>query len=185
MEPYLTITTLNDFIFCPKSIYFHALYGRYSHRVYKDQPQIIGTLNHENIDQQKYSSAKRYVQGLEIWSEKYRLCGKIDIYDSETKTLIERKTKIKKIYDGYKYQLYAQYFCLQEMGFEVEKLKWHSLQDNKNYFLDLPGEAEIKEFEALLDAIRSFDVSQKNFTQNPEKCKNCIYAPLCDTYCPS
>ncbi len=181
MEPYITISTLNDFIFCPKSIYFHKLYGKYHAQIYKQKPQIVGTINHENIDHQKYSSAKRYIQGLEIFSEKYRLCGKIDIYDSQEKMLIERKTKIKKIYDGYKYQLWAQYFCMMEMGFEVEKLKIHSLEDNKNYFLDLPDKKEILEFEDLISQIRKFNIKNKNFVQNPEKCKNCIYAGLCDS----
>jgi len=181
MEPYLTITTLNDFVFCPKSIYFHHLYGKYHHQVYKQKPQIVGTINHENIDKQKYSSAKRYIQGLAVFSEKYKLCGKIDVYDSEKKVLIERKTKIKKIYDGYKYQLLAQYFCMQEMGFEIKKLKFHSLTDNKNYFLNIPKQNDLEVFENILFQIRNFNIENKNFVQNPEKCRNCIYAGLCDS----
>jgi len=181
MEPYITITTLNDFVFCPKSIYFHNLYGKYNVQIYKQMPQIVGTINHENIDTQKYSSAKRYIQGLEVFSEKYQLCGKIDVYDSEKKVLIERKTKIKKIYEGYKYQLWAQYFCMQEMGFEIKKLKFHSLQDNKNYFLDLPNKKDLEEFENIIFQVRSFDIRNKNFVQNSEKCQNCIYAELCDS----
>ena len=180
MEPYITVTTLNDFIFCPRSIYFHKLYGKYENRIYKKEPQIKGTINHENIDKQQYSSAKRYIQGLEIYSEKYKLCGKIDIYDQKEKTLIERKTKIKKIYDGYKYQLWAQCFCLLEMGYEIKKLKFHSLEDNKNYELKIPNKEEIKEFEDIIFQIQNFDISDKNFSQNPEKCKNCIYSELCD-----
>ena len=39
-----------------------------------------------------------------------------------------------------KYQLYAQYFCLREMGYEVEKLKLYSLDDNKVYEIPLPNE---------------------------------------------
>ena len=182
MEPYLIITTLNDFVFCPKSIYFHNLYGRYSARIYKQTPQIVGTINHEKIDNSQYSTKKRYLQGLEVYSEKYRLCGKIDIFDLQTQTLIERKTTIKQIYDGYKYQLWAQYFCLQEMGYDVKKLKLHSLTDNKNYFLAPPDSKDTAEFEKLLADIRSFDLYDQNFSQNPTKCKRCIYAELCDTY---
>ncbi len=181
MEPYLIITELNDFIFCPRSIYFHKLYGRYSERTYKQKPQIVGTINHEKIEQKVYSTSKKNIQSLAVFSEKYRLCGKIDLYDGDTKTLIERKTKIKKIYDGYKYQLWAQCFCMQEMGYEVEDLVIRSLDDNKKYKVSLPTKKEVLEFEALLQDIRNFDPHNKNFSQNSEKCKNCIYASLCDS----
>ncbi|NCP67647.1 type V CRISPR-associated protein Cas4 [bacterium] len=181
MEPYLIITELNDFVFCPKSIYFHHLYGRYHAGLYKEKPQIIGTLNHERIDKQSYSTEKRYLQGIEIYSQTYGLCGKIDLYDAQTKTLIERKTQVKTIYQGYKYQLWAQYFCLTEMGHEVKKLVLRSLNDNKNYALLPPSPAEIKEFETHLKKIRQFNPNDPSFTQNPEKCRRCIYAPLCDS----
>ena len=121
---------------------------------------------------------------MEIWSDKYRLCGKIDVYDSEEKALIERKTKIKTIYDGYRYQLYAQYFCLVEMGYEVEKLLFHSLQDNKRYILDLPKKREINEFEGVLAQVRGFSLEDEDFEQNSEKCRNCIYSELCDKNIP-
>lgn len=181
MEPYLIITELNDFLFCPKSIYFHNLYRPYEDRTYKQRPQIIGTLNHANLDQNKYSTAKKYLQGLPVFSPKYQLCGKIDLYDCETKTLIERKTKIKRVYRGYKYQLWAQYFCLTEQQYQVHKLVLRSLTDNKNYPLALPTATDIAEFESFLQAVRNFDPRAQNFTQNPRKCQNCIYAELCDS----
>lgn len=42
MESYLLITYLNDFIFCPLSIYFHQLYGGLSERLYYDDVQMNG-----------------------------------------------------------------------------------------------------------------------------------------------
>lgn len=62
MEDYIQISLLNDFIFCPRSIYFHRLYEKYSAKNYKRKPQIVGTLKHENIDQQNYSSRKEILQ---------------------------------------------------------------------------------------------------------------------------
>jgi CRISPR-associated exonuclease Cas4 len=180
MEPFLPISFLNDFIFCPKSIYFHNLYGGYEKEVYHDLPQKNGNMNHKTIDEKTYSSRKTMIQAMDIYSAKYGLCGKIDLYDTETKTLIERKTKISVIYDGYRYQIYAQYFCLTEMGYPVEKLFLHSLKDNTRYPIPLPSPAEITEFETLLDKINRFDVFDPNFTQNPEKCQKCIYRELCD-----
>jgi CRISPR-associated protein Cas4 len=179
MESYIQITLLNDFIFCPRSIYFYRLYEKYASQNYKEKEQKIGTMNHKNIDKQKYSTKKNILQGLSVYSEKYNLCGKIDIFDLDKGELIERKTKIKNIYDGYRYQIYAQYFCLKEMGYQVNKLFLHSLVDNKRYQLDLPKEKEIKEFEELLQKIRNFDLKTK-FKISSEKCKKCIYAELCD-----
>ncbi len=174
----IQISKINDFVFCPKSLFLHGIYESFSNKTYHYSPQTKGKIKHENIDQQKYSTAKRYLQGLEIYNEKYSLIGKVDVYDKEEKALIERKSKIKKIYDGYKFQLYAQYFCLLEMGYEVEKLFFHSLDDNKRYEIDLPTGEELEKFEKIIETIRNFKLSG-NFKQNPKKCTKCIYRELC------
>lgn len=139
MHSYIRISTLNDFVFCPKSIYFHDLYQKYNRSTYQDTPQIEGTLAHEAIDLKKYSTAKKYIQSMAIYSHTYKIAGKIDIYNKETKTLVERKRKIKKVYDGHRYQLYAQYFCLIEMGYDVQNLQIYSLIDNISYPIPLPS----------------------------------------------
>lgn len=182
MESYLPISFLNDFIFCPRSIYFHNLYGHYNKTLYQDAPQVAGSLAHRRVDEKAYSSQKRYLQGLEIFSEKYRLCGKIDIYDAEDAALIERKSRISTIYDGYKYQLYAQYFCMSEMGYAVKRLFLHSLETNRRFAVRLPSAAETAAFEKLLADIAAFDLAQTGFTQNPAKCRRCIYSGLCDFF---
>jgi CRISPR-associated protein Cas4 len=115
-ENYIQISKLNDFIFCPRSIYFHGIYEDKKESNYHRTPQINGKIKHEAIDYGRYSTAKNILQGIEIYSEKFGLIGKIDVYDNRKKELIERKAKIKKIYQGYLYQVYAQYFCLVEMG---------------------------------------------------------------------
>ena len=46
--------------------------------------------------------------------------GKIDVYRAKDKYLVERKYQLRQIYQGQIYQLWAQMFCLQEMGYEVE-----------------------------------------------------------------
>ncbi|HMT00918.1 MAG TPA: type V CRISPR-associated protein Cas4 [Candidatus Absconditabacterales bacterium] len=182
MENYIRISNLNDFIFCPKSIYFHELYQKYDEQIYKDTPQVAGTQAHEAIDLKKYSTSKNILQSLSVYSEKYNIAGKIDLYDADKQLLIERKKKISKIYDGYRYQVYAQYFCLQEMGYPVCEIKIHSLVDNKSYDIPIPNEQETAEFENLLEKYRKFNLSDPKFAQNPEKCKMCIYNQLCDYY---
>ena len=180
MEQYIQITKLNDFIFCPMSLYYHSLYENFSQKTYHGTPQTVGKIKHKNVDKEKYSSNKRYIQNLPVYSEKYNLMGKIDIYDQEKKALIERKFKIKQIYDGQKYQLYAQMFCMQEMGYEIEKLFIHSLSDNKRYKIALPNKTEIEKFKKIIQDIQNFKVEEFNQKINKNKCDNCIYKELCN-----
>ena len=180
MEAYMPISIINDFIFCPLSIYFHNLF-RTDDILFQDLPQIEGKQAHQSIDNSNYSSKKSVLQGIEIYSSRLNICGKIDLYDSEKKTLTERKKKIKTIYDGYIFQLYAQYFAMVEMGYEINALKLYSYDDNKSYPVDLPDEDPemLKKFEDTIRAINEFDPN--NYTpQNKEKCTMCIYNTLCD-----
>ena len=183
METSIPISFLNDFIFCPKSIYFHQLYGKVETSLYQNTDQVSGTAAHASIDSKKYSSKKTILQSIEVYSEKYNLHGKIDTFDEESKILRERKKEIKVIYDGYIFQVYAQYFCLVEMGFEVKEIQLYDITHNKIHKVNKPEEDEIMfgKFEKLLDDIRSFDLELSSFPQNENKCKRCIYNNICDS----
>lgn len=181
MELYLKITYLNDFIFCPLSIYYHQLYGDLSERLYYNDSQIDGKAVHEAIDNQHYSTHKNVLQGIDVFSNEYKLCGKIDIYDKEKGELTERKKHIEQIYDGYLFQLYAQCLCLREMGYIVKTIRFYSSDDNKIYRVELP-ENNPKMFEKFKDTnnkMQFFDVNNYE-PQSAEKCKNCIYNDFCD-----
>ena len=181
MDESILISHLNDFIFCPASIYFHNLYGRQDTMSYQNSDQINGKKAHESVDTGKYSSRKEVISGIEVYSEKYGIVGKIDIYNEKEEQLVERKRTIKTIYDGYVFQLYAQYFCMEEMGYRVKKLLLHSMTDNKNYTVPLPRENPdmMQKFLNLLHDIKSFELAV--FEQNnPQKCARCIYEPACD-----
>ncbi|AWB68458.1 type V CRISPR-associated protein Cas4 [Saccharobesus litoralis] len=182
MEAYLMISHLNDFIFCPRSIYFHQLYGRMSTKVYHSSVQTKGLNAHKAVDEKRYSTAKHILQGIEVYSQKYGLCGKIDIYDQQKRQLVERKKKIKTVYDGYVFQLFAQYFALVEMGYQVNSIKLYSMDDNKSYPIELPAnnQSYLTKFEALIEEMNRYRLTQ-SFTANPNKCRNCIYNNLCDT----
>ena len=108
--------------------------------------------------------------------------GRIDIFYVQTGLLVERKYSVTAVWPGFRYQLYAQSAALLEMGYTVRTLRIHSAKDNKNYDVQMPGEAEKKEFEELLYRIRHFSLSDP-FTVNPKKCRSCIYRELCDL-CP-
>lgn len=181
MENPISITTLNDFIFCPASIYFHMLYDGVEKSIFQCSDQLNGTKAHEATDSKTYSGSGKVLQSLEVYCEKYNLFGKIDMYDVKSKTLVERKKKVKHIYDGYIFQLYGQYFAMTEMGYEVKKLVIRSIDDNKNYDISMPYEdiTMFEKFEKVIADINVFDMA--SFVQtNPEKCRHCIYEPYCD-----
>lgn len=180
MDDYIQISKLNDFIFCPLSLYFHSLYDTFDKSIFQAVPQIMGRIKHENIENGEYSTARRYIQGMYVFSEKYNLLGKIDIYDQKEKALIERKNRIKKIYDGYLFQLYAQMFCLEEMGYSVNKIFLHSLADNKRYQVEKPRGERLKKFEITIESIKNFDLMNYQKKSNRHKCEKCIYKNLCN-----
>jgi CRISPR-associated protein Cas4 len=167
-------------VFCPLSIYFHGLYEDINKIVFQREAQLSGTKAHESIDKDFYSTKTSVMCGTEVYSQKYNLIGKIDIYDRDTKTLTERKNKISKFYDGYVFQLYAEYFCLTEMGFVVDTIRFYSMKDNKVYKTKKPEENKkmLEKFEQLIYDIHHFNMD-KYMPNNQEKCKNCIYEPMC------
>lgn len=181
MEQYLKISFLNDFIFCPLSIYYHQLYGSLSERLYYGVPQLDGKAAHEAIDEKRYSTHKNILQGMDIYSEEYQLCGKIDLFDTESGQLTERKKHIETIFDGYVFQLFAQCICLREMGYTVKSLRFYSSDDNKVYPVELPenNPGLFNKFKATTEQMQHFEV-QNYKPQNKEKCENCIYNNFCD-----
>lgn len=180
MENYILITWLNDFIFCPYSIYLHNIYSNASDTTYYSSSQTKGRDAHKSIDKGIYSTKKDDLIGIDVINHKYGLVGKINVFHKDKGLLVERKRQIKTIYDGYKYQLYAQYFCLQEMGYDVKAIKFYSMVDNKSYPIAIPTSAELEKFEKHIQTIKQYNPMDNSFRQNIEKCKFCIYANLCD-----
>ena len=143
----------------------------------------------KSIDEKTYSTKKNILQSLDVYNEYYKILWKIDIFNIETWELIERKKQIfldenkkPKIYKWKRYQLWWQMFCLEEMWFEVKSLWIYSIKDNKKYRIYKPSKKEILEFEKTLEKYRKFDLLQKHWKQNANKCKECIYNELCDYY---
>lgn len=179
-ETPIAIANLNDFIFCPVSIYFHRVDMDSEDLMMKGAAQLNGSAAHEKSDSAAYSTKRSMLQGISVYCEKYNLSGKIDTFDYEKGILTERKKKIKTVYDGYVFQLYAQYFSLLEMGYHVNEIRLYSMSDNKVYPVKLPeNNMEMyQKFEKLINEINSF--SFDGFIQtNRTKCENCIYRPLC------
>lgn len=55
MDDVISISNLNDFIFCPASIYFHKLYGSEDNLMYQSSYQINGSKAHEAVDNARLS----------------------------------------------------------------------------------------------------------------------------------
>lgn len=189
MENYIKLSTLNDFIFCPKSIFYHNLYDNYDKNIYQDEVQIAWTIAHKSISKKTYSTKKDILQDLELYSENYWIAWKLDTFNIKTWELIERKNQIfkdenwkEKIYLGYKYQLWWQMFCLEEMWYEIKNIYLYSMKDNKKYKIYKPSDSQLIEFENMLEKYRKFDLLKKDWKQNTQKCIKCIYRELCDYY---
>lgn len=180
METFLPITYLNDFVFCPYSIYLHQVFDNSKEIVYTAKPQQTGKSAHNVIDtHKKPKKVNQTLKGIYVISKKLGVYGKIDTIYLKDQKLVESKYAISTIYRGYYYQIWAQYFALVEMGFTVRQLCFYSMKDKKTYEVNLPQEKEFLELRDHIRKIARFDF-ESDFIINPTKCKHCIYASLCD-----
>ena len=179
MDDYIAISTLNDFVFCPYSIYLHNVYMETDEGVYHATPQTRGRIAHMTVDEKRTSNRSDELQSLPVISHIYGLTGKIDIYRGREKKLIERKYQLKHIYQGQIYQLWAQYLCMVEMGYEVETLAFYEISTNKIIPVELPSKEQLALFQQFVISYRNYDPTEPIMT-NSNKCKHCIYSSLCD-----
>ena len=180
MDEYILISTLNDFIFCPYSIYLHNIYMDADESLYHATPQTKGRLAHEKVDNKTTSHAKGDLMALSVYSQELNVMGKIDLYKSAEKMLIERKFNLKNIFQGQIYQLWAQYFCMIEMGYEVEKIAFYEISAKKLTIIPTPSQNDKQELESFLSRYISYNPETTPITINYNKCKHCIYCNLCD-----
>lgn len=178
MHNYIQISKINDFIFNPDSLYFHSVYESFDKTLYQTSDQTNGTTSHEKVDKKLYSSKKSILQGTPIVSNRLNVLGKLDIFDIKKGLLIERKHKIKKIYQGYLFQIYAQCICLEEAGYKVNALKFYSISDNKNYPIKYPNKTDLWLLNNIIEEMREYQVHADFVSISPQKAARCIYNPL-------
>lgn len=180
MTDYITISSLNDFIFCPYSIYLHNVYMESDETMFHATPQTRGRAAHAAIDNKTASNRADDILSLPVYSEKYGLMGKIDVYKQKKKKLIERKYQLKQIFQGQIYQLWAQMFCLQEMGYEVRSLAFYESSTNKIIPVAMPNQEDLVKFQFFIQTYRSYNPDTTVFHVTPNKCRHCVYCNLCD-----
>lgn len=180
MENPISISNINDFLFCPASIYYHNLVNGVDSMAFQSRDQIEGTHAHAAIEEGRYSSRSNILQAAEVYSEEYGVVGRIDLYDVARGILTERKKHVSIVYPGYVMQLYGQCICLREMGYEVKGLRIHSMDDNRIHAVPLPEDSpdDMRLFVDTLDSMRSFDVRGYR-CETLSKCSRCIYRPVC------
>lgn len=179
MDDYISISALNDYIFCPYSIYLHNVYMEADEGLYHATPQTKGRVAHETIDNKTYSTRKNDVMSLSVCSDSLGVIGKIDLYKKDKKLLIERKYQLKQIFKGQIYQLWTQYLCMIEMGYDVQELAFYEISTNKMIPVNLPDELELVELKSFIAKFRNYTPDMP-VTVNLNKCVHCVYCNLCD-----
>jgi len=176
---YVQISTLNDFIFCPYSIYLHGIYDQVDESLYHAAPQVRGSISHEATDSKKSSTCKDDLLSLPVFSDELGIMGKIDCFRVSEGHLIERKYQLKKIFRGQLYQIWAQYFCLKEMGYDVRQISFYEISTKKIFHVNLPGDVEFSELMLVIEKYNQYSPDNEIET-NKNKCIHCIYCPMCD-----
>ena len=77
------------------------------------------------------------------------------------------------------YQIWAQYLCMKEMGYDVERLAFYDISTNRMIPVSLPTKTDILQLTFLIDAILLYDPSEPPYVST-NKCRRCIYCSLCD-----
>ena len=179
MKELIPISKLNDFDFCPYSIYLQNVYMDTDEDLYRAQPQTRGNNAHEKVDKKTTSTARNVIESLPIISHELGVFGKIDVYDSAKKRLIERKYSLKNLFRGKYYQLWAQYFCLIDMGYKVDIIDFYEISTHKTINDPLPGDKQKNELTRFIENYLNFD-PKIPINVNHNKCTHCIYCNLCD-----
>jgi CRISPR-associated protein Cas4 len=146
---------------------------------YHATPQTRGKVAHQSIDNKVAGTKRTDIVSISVCSTQLNIVGKIDLYHQDTQQLIERKYELKQIYQGQIYQLWAQYFCMIEMGYPVKSIAFYEISRNRMIPIDLPDE---KGYNVLMDFInlyRDFNPSMPIHI-NQNKCVHCVYCNLCD-----
>lgn len=147
--------------------------------LYHATPQTKGTIAHTATDGKTSSTSSNDILSLPVSSDELGVMGKIDVYKQKEKMLIERKYKLKQIYRGQLYQLWAQYYCMLELGYKIEKLAFYEISTNRMIPIEIPTEEEKNELKEFIQRFRNYNPADY-FVPNPNKCLHCIYCNLCD-----
>ena len=81
MIDYIHISTLNDFVFCPYSIYLHNVYMDTDESLFHATPQTRGRIAHKSIDNKSANNCKDNLISYPVYSAKIGLMGSIILFE--------------------------------------------------------------------------------------------------------
>ena len=177
MEEYIPITHLNDFLFCPYSIYLHNVYQGAEDQAVKAAPQLSGTKAHKRKEESTPDGA--LMLSMPVLSEELGIYGIIDEYDPLGGVLTEYKNHINKVFEGQLVQVQSQAICLAEMEYTLKALRLADLSTGRTVPVRLPTEADRQRIKELIGRYKSWS-PENRLEVNPAKCRKCIYSALCD-----
>ena len=78
--------------------------------LYHAIPQTRGKIAHQSIDTKKASNRKDDLLSFPVFSEKYRLMGKVDMFRKKEKGNLQAKTNTKRNHRTINYRYHFQMF---------------------------------------------------------------------------
>jgi CRISPR-associated exonuclease Cas4 len=115
MEEIISISALNQYVFCPRRCALMHVEGIWSENFHTAQ----GTIQHKNADERRYETVReaKCLHALPLYSEIYGLNGRADIIEIHPNEIIpvEYKKGKRREFDNDNIQLTAQALCLEEM----------------------------------------------------------------------
>lgn len=115
MDEIISISSLNQYAFCPRRCALLNIEGIWS----DNEHTIQGSLLHEQTDKIGYETVgnARLLRALPLFSLKYGLSGKADVVEVRGKEIIpvEYKKGRRRKFENDEIQLTAQALCLEEM----------------------------------------------------------------------
>lgn len=176
----IPISLIGNYLYCPYSIYLHNVYMETDDSMYKAEHLYKGSAVHRAVDEKRSDNRKDVLQAFPVYSERLGLVGKIDVFYIRTGELVERKTKVEHIYPRHIYQLWAQMFCLKEMGYNVTILSLYDYTSNKKHVIELPSTQEEEDFMQFLKNMRAYNPCEDTIEVNEQQCRYCIFTNMCD-----
>lgn len=102
MNDYIPLSTLNDFIFCPYSIYLHSVYMESDEDLYKATPQIKGAIRLQ-FSVYEVRNTKRIVNNLmskiEAYAKHFTADDSVILFDIEAEKLTKYGNAIRRDQD--------------------------------------------------------------------------------------
>ena len=167
MIDYIPLSTLNDFIFCPYSIYLHSVYMEADEDIYKALPQTKGTIAHQGIDMKKSSTKKGDIMSLPVFSDTFGISGKIDIYKSDNTLNFVSDGMVIVSYDIADDKMRSRFSkMLKKNGAIRLQFSVYELQNTKRIIDNLLAKIEaLSKHFTPDDSVVLFDVDSENITK--------------------